>query len=206
MLHNLESLDESLFLLLNGKHNAFFDVIMYWASNQFIWIPLYVWLFYFLYRHFRLTAWYYAFWLILLELTSDQLSSHLIKNWIRRPRPSHVSSLMPYIHLSPAGPGGEYGFVSGHACNSVALAVFVWLTLSPGYHGLRRALLLWAGLISYSRVYNGVHYPGDVLAGALLGALIGCGFASLFKSFFGAWLLFIAKRTERHSGADDYDK
>ena len=89
------------------------------------------------------------------------------------------------------------GFVSGHACNSWALAVFVWVTLSPGYRRLRQALLLWAGLISYSRIYNGVHYPGDVLGGALLGAFLGYGFARLFGYFFGTWLLFVAKLAER---------
>jgi len=197
MLRNLETLDEKLFLFLNGKHNAFFDVIMFWASDQFIWILLYVGLFFFFYKRFRLTAWYYLFWVILLEVASDQLSSNVIKNWVCRPRPSHVGSLIPYIHLSAAGPGGLYGFVSGHACNSWALAVFVWVTLSPGYRRLRQALLLWAGLISYSRIYNGVHYPGDVLGGALLGGFLGYGFARLFGYFFGTWLLFVAKLAER---------
>ena len=197
MLHNLQMLDEELFLFLNRIHNAFFDVIMYWASDQFIWIPLYVWLFFFFYRQFRMTALYYLFWIVLLEVVSDQLSSHIIKNWVCRPRPSHVVSLIPYIHLSEAGPGGLYGFVSGHACNSWALAVFVCVLLSPGYRRLTQALLVWAGLISYSRIYNGVHYPGDVLVGALLGAFLGYGFARLFRYFFGAWLLFVAKLAER---------
>ena len=197
MLHNLETLDEKSFLFLNRIHNSFFDVIMYWASDQFVWIPLYVWLFFFLYRHFRLTAFYYLFWIVLLEVASDQLSSNVVKNWVCRPRPSHVASLIPYIHLSEAGPGGLYGFVSGHACNSFALAVFVWVTLSPGHRWLRRTLLVWAGLIAYSRIYNGVHYPGDVLGGALLGALLGYGFARLFQYFFGTWLVFITKHAEK---------
>lgn len=197
MLHNLEMLDERLFLSLNRIHNAFFDVIMFWASDQFVWIPFYAWLLFFLYKHCRHTAWYYLFWIVLLEITSDQLSSHVIKNWVCRLRPSHVGSLIPYIHLSEAGPGGLYGFVSGHASNSWALAVFIWVTLSPGYRWLRWALFVWAGLISYSRIYNGVHYPGDVLCGGLMGALLGYGFARLCRYFFGTWLLFIAKLAER---------
>jgi undecaprenyl-diphosphatase len=177
MLEYLEKVDEALFLFLNGLHNAFFDFIMYWASDQLFWIPFYAWLAFFLFRKFGKMAWRYYFLIALMIVASDQLSSHLIKNWVLRPRPSHVAALATRIHLSKAGPGGEYGFVSGHASNSFALAVFLVLTLPKGYKPLKILLLAWASLVSYSRIYNGVHYPGDVIGGVLVGTLLAILFA-----------------------------
>ena len=197
MLDYLDALDKRLFLFLNGKHNSFFDVIMYWASNQYFWIPLYLALSVWLIRCFRKSAWYFVITVILLEIASDQLSSNLIKDWVRRPRPSHTASLTPFIHLSTAGPGGQYGFVSGHASNSFALAVFLILTLPPGYRRLKYALAVWALLVSYSRIYNGVHYPGDVLCGALLGTTLAIIAAALFRRFYPQYLLFIRRRFDR---------
>ncbi|HEY4286551.1 MAG TPA: phosphatase PAP2 family protein [Puia sp.] len=198
MLNYLNDWDTRLFLYLNGKHNGFFDVIMYWASNQFFWIPLYVCLFILLIRRFDKAAWYYFFCVALLEVASDQLSSQVIKDLVQRPRPSHVGSLAPYIHLSEAGPGGAYGFVSGHACNSFALAVFLILTLPPGYRLLKHAMAAWALLVSYSRIYNGVHYPGDVLCGAVLGVLLAMLVNWLFRHFYGTYVLLVRKWLRRH--------
>ncbi|HEV2478979.1 MAG TPA: phosphatase PAP2 family protein, partial [Puia sp.] len=144
MLDYLDALDKRLFLYLNGKHNGFFDVVMYWASNQYFWIPFYLALVVWLIRRFRKTAWYYIVAVILLESASDQLSSNLIKNLVRRPRPSHEPSLAPLIHLSAAGPGGLYGFVSSHASNCFALAVFLILALPSTCRNLKYALAAWA--------------------------------------------------------------
>jgi undecaprenyl-diphosphatase len=185
MLEYLEKADESLFLFLNGFHNSFLDVIMYWASDQLFWIPFYGWLAFFLFRKLGRTAWRYFFLIALMIVASDQLSSHLIKNWVRRPRPSHVTSLANRIHFSKAGPGGEYGFVSGHAANGFALAVFLLLSLPQEYRPLKILVLSWASLVSYSRIYNGVHYPGDVIGGALLGTLL----AILFTYLLHRWWL-----------------
>jgi undecaprenyl-diphosphatase len=194
MLRKLEDLDTRLFLLLNEKHDALFDLIMYWASNQYVWIPLYLWLIFLFYRSFGKGVLYYLFWIVLLEVTSDQLSSHLIKNWACRPRPSHVASLIPYIHLSAAGPGGEYGFVSGHACNAFALAIFLIITLPRDFNRLKWLMIGWALLVSYSRIYNGVHYPGDVLGGVLLGSLLGWATGRLFGMFVNVYLIRIRGR------------
>ncbi len=197
MLQNLGRLDQELFLLLNGKHNAFFDFVMYWASNQFIWIPFYLWLAVYLFRRLGKTVYYYYFCIALLITASDQLSSHLIKNWARRPRPSHVPGISNMIHLSKAGPGGLYGFVSSHASNSFALAIFLVLTLPPAYNWLKHLMVGWAFLVAYSRIYNGVHYPGDVLGGILLGSLLAFLFSRLFAYFIGAYLLAIRKISDK---------
>ena len=196
MLHNLETLDQRLFFFLNGKHNAFFDFIMYWASDPYIWLPLYIGLAVYLYRYFRQAAFYLFFCILLLESLSDQLSSHLIKNWVQRPRPSHVEAYIPYIHLSKAGPGGEYGFVSSHAANSFALALFLALLLPRGNYAIKCLLIGWALLVSYSRIYNGVHYPGDVLGGILLGGML----AFIFHRLFSYFVSYYAIRQRKHPG------
>src|SRR5882724_4109706 len=172
MLKGLQTFDETLFLFLNGKHSPFFDVLMYWASNEFFWIPLYILLFLFLFLRYKKFSWYILICVSLLIASSDQLSSNLIKNLVQRPRPSHVLSLAGRVHLSKAGAGGEYGFVSSHAANSFALALFLVLLLPRGNSAIKYLLIGWALLVSYSRIYNGVHYPGDVLCGILLGGML----------------------------------
>ena len=189
MLNRLETFDERVFLWLNSRHNAFFDPIMYCASDELFWIPLYLLLFFFLLHRYRRFTWYLLACIVAMVGVSDQLSSHLIKNLVRRLRPSHAPALAGRIHLSLAGPGGDYGFVSSHATNSFALALFLTLVLPREYRPLKILLFCWALLVGYSRVYNGVHYPGDVLCGALLGCLLACIFAWLFKRLVGVWLL-----------------
>jgi undecaprenyl-diphosphatase len=179
MLQWLISLDTRLFLFFNGKHNPFWDFVMYWASDQFIWIPLYALLAYAIWRRERKAAILYFAVVVVLIVASDQLSSHFIKEWVRRPRPSHEAALSGLVHLSKAGPGGEYGFVSSHASNSFALALFLSLTLPAAWRQVKWVLLGWACLVAYSRIYNGVHYPGDVLCGALLGCML---------AVIGSWL------------------
>ena len=194
MLQHLRTLDERLFLFLNGMHNGFFDVIMYWISNPFTWIPLYILLFFVLYCRYGKFTWYVLGCVGMMIAASDQLSSNLVKNWVRRPRPSHVLRLVGRVHLSKAGPGGDYGFVSSHAANVSALTLFLVLILPREYNPLKYLLTGWAVLVSYSRIYNGVHYPGDVAGGALLGLLVVLIFRWLFRRFVG----YVMIRNEGH--------
>lgn len=115
---------------------------------------------------------------IVVALT-DQLSVHLFKNVFERLRPCHNPDLNGLVHLVNSKCGGKFGFVSSHAANTFGVAMFIhyifrvrWFTLS---------ILLWATIVSYSRIYLGVHYPGDVVFGALLGVLIGWGVWRVFK-------------------------
>lgn len=103
----------------------------------------------------------------------DQTASHLIKNLVMRLRPSHEPTLAGLIHLSKAGPGALYGFVSSHAANSFGLATFLYFVLDNRFRILKYWLFIWAFLVSYSRIYNGVHYPADVIVAAFIGAIIG---------------------------------
>lgn len=181
MLEKLKTLDTRLFLCLNGKHNAFFDPIMYWVSNKWLWIPLYVLIVILIIRAYKKRSILIFICIGILVTLSDQLSSHLIKPLVGRLRPSHNPAIMDMVHLSKAGSGGMYGFVSGHATNSFALFIFLTLILNKKFNWLKYILCFWALLISYSRIYVGVHYPGDVICGALLGSLVGFGVAKLYQ-------------------------
>ena len=181
MIEYLNSLDTKLFLFLNGLHNAFFDPIMYWFSDKLIWVPMYVIIAFFIIWKYKMRG------VIILLITGlvialcDQTASHLIKNLTHRLRPSHEPALAGLIHLSKAGPGGLYGFVSSHAANAFGLATFLYFVLDNRFRFLKYWLFLWAALVSYSRIYNGVHYPADVIVAAILSSLIGWGMARLYQ-------------------------
>lgn len=113
----------------------------------------------------------------------DQTASHLIKQAVKRLRPSHEPALENLIHLSEAGPGGQYGFVSSHAANAFGLGTFLILILPKQFNWLKWTLLFWACLISYSRIYNGVHYPSEVIVGGIIGILYGYLVAMLLFKF-----------------------
>lgn len=178
----LNKLDTELFLFLNGQHNTFFDPIMYWFSDKLIWVPMYLLIVFFIIKHYKMKGIFILIFVGLVILACDQTASHLIKNLVLRLRPSHEPSLAGLIHLSKAGPGGLYGFVSSHAANTFGLATFMYFVLDDRFKWLKYWLFIWAVLVSYSRIYNGVHYPGDVLGGALVGISFGWSMAKLYHS------------------------
>ena len=117
----------------------------------------------------------------------DQTASHLIKSAVLRLRPSHEPDLVSLVHLSKVGSGGLYGFASSHAANAFGLAMFLYLALDANFKILKYWLFVWAVLVSYSRIYNGVHYPGDVLTGALIGISFACLIYKAMKSLSIKW-------------------
>jgi undecaprenyl-diphosphatase len=175
MIEYLNSIDTKLFLFLNGQHNAFFDFVMYWFSDKLIWIPMYLLIAFFILKHYRKQGVFMLLFIGLVIVLCDQTASHLIKNAVMRVRPSHEPALAGLVHLSKAGPGGLYGFVSLHAANAFGLATFLYFALDNRFRFLKYWLFIWAAFVSYSRIYNGVHYPGDVIVAAILGSLIGWG-------------------------------
>ena len=169
----LKTIDTVLFLYLNGLHNAFFDAIMYWLSNILIWVPMYLLIIFFMVRRYKMRGILMLLFLILAITLCDQTASGLLKNTVQRLRPSHDPALAGLVHLSKAGPGGLYGFASSHAANVFGLATFIWFVFDEKFKLLKYWLFFWAILVSYSRIYNGVHYPGDVLAGSFIGMAYG---------------------------------
>jgi undecaprenyl-diphosphatase len=147
---------------------------MVFVSGKLSWLPLYIFLLYLIIRKFKWKSGLVLLFIGLLILAADQLSVHAFKNTFQRLRPCHNEELKLLVHTVNTC-GGQFGFVSSHAANSFALAVFVGLLLKRTYKYLPAILIIWGILIAYSRVYLGVHYPGDVLGGAILGAGIGWG-------------------------------
>lgn len=184
MLEKLKALDTELFLYLNGKHNAFWDPIMYWASDKLFWIPFYLIIAIFIILVYKKRSLLIFIGIAILITLSDQLSSSLIKPWVERLRPSHNPAIESLVHLSKAGAGGLYGFVSSHSANSFALFAFLSVVLCSRFKWVKYLLFFWAILTSYSRIYVGVHYPGDVLCGAALGCLLGALLSFFFIRYF----------------------
>lgn len=172
MLDELKNIDADLFIFINSHHNNFFDFIMYWASDKLIWIPFYIALALILLKHYNKQFFFMIFFIGILIATSDQLSV-LIKDFVQRLRPSHEPALQNMVHLVRNYSGGDFGFVSSHAANSFALITFLHLVCDEKMRWLKFVMVPWAVLVSYSRVYLGVHYPLDVLAGWFLGILLG---------------------------------
>jgi undecaprenyl-diphosphatase len=173
MLEQLNTIDTDLFLAINGAHSSFFDFLMFWASDRWIWIPLYIFFAYLLFKNYGKKAWVLILMAGLAIVLNDLSSTHLFKEVFQRPRPCHEPSLQGIIHLVNGKCGGRYGFISSHASNSFALATFLALLLGKKIRFFTPLILIWALLLCYSRIYLGVHYPGDIIVGAILGAGIG---------------------------------
>jgi undecaprenyl-diphosphatase len=189
----LRSIDTGLFLLLNGMHNAFLDPIMYWLSDRLIWVPMYVMIVIFMIWRYKISGVWMVIFLVATIALCDQTASHLLKNVVQRLRPSQDPTLEGLVHLSLAGPGGLYGFASSHAANSSGLAIFLYFALDNRLKIMKYWLLIWSILVSYSRIYNGVHYPGDVLAGWIIGLTFGYVMAlAYFK-----WNNYLFKRKQK---------
>ncbi|MDE7179694.1 MAG: phosphatase PAP2 family protein [Muribaculaceae bacterium] len=173
MIDFLTDIDNQLMLLLNSCHNKAFDTFMYWISTRVVWIPFYVTLLYSLhYRFGWRTALLVGLIAGLAVAMADQISATLIRPLVGRLRPSNPDNpISPLVHIVNGYRGGSYGFPSCHAANTVAVATFLSLVVRVGRFSL--CMICWTILVSYSRIYLGVHYPGDILAGSVVGILSG---------------------------------
>ena len=164
--------DSSILLAVNGMHSSYFDTFMWLCSRKFEWIPFYLSILYVLFRNFNWRVVLYSLVAMgVILLLTDAVSSHFIRPVVARLRPSNLDNpISEMIHIVDNHRGGRYGFPSSHASNSWGLVFFVGLLLRRRV--LTTFLACWALLLCYSRLYLGVHYPGDLLAGMLLGAVV----------------------------------
>ena len=173
MLDSLKSVDQAVFLFLNGLHTPFFDAVMYWGTSTFTWLPLYFLTLYLVARRYKWQTVWIVIFAALMIIVSDQLSN-VVKELIARPRPTFEPGLT-YVHTVKGYLGGKFGFYSAHASTDLAIAVFLIILLGNPFRYFSFLILAWAFFMAYSRIYLGVHYPGYILAGWIAGGLIGWG-------------------------------
>lgn len=172
----LQQFDAGIFSTLNGFHAYYFDSFMYLVTKIATWIPMILMLLYLLFikKGWRKTiAIVLAIGLVIL--IADQVSASIIKPLVARARPSHNPDLASTIHIVNGYRGGPFGFVSSHAANCFGIALLLAMIFKNRL--FTWTMVVWAALMCYSRIYLGVHYPGDIVCGAILG-------------FVSAWIVY----------------
>lgn len=166
--------DTWLFLKINTvlTHPIPDTIFPLWRDSQ-LWVPLYLFLIVFAWMNFGKQAWTWILFAIINVTLTDQASSSLIKKWVERIRPCNEEALVGKMRLLLEHCSGGFSFTSSHATNHFGFAMFVFLTTRHFMGKWSRWLFVWAATISYGQVYVGVHYPVDILMGALLGMGIG---------------------------------
>jgi len=171
MLEFLIDIDAQALLAVNGLHDAFQDALWWLVTAKWSSLLLLLALFWVLLRQNRRHALLMLAMIALTVLIADQMSSGLIKQLVQRLRPTHDPALESAIHVINGYRGGMYGFVSSHASNFVASSTIMALVMR--HRAVTLSLTVWTLMQCYSRVYLGVHYPGDIMGGILIGLLSG---------------------------------
>ena len=171
-IQRLIDIDKQVMLALNGSDSLYMDGVMKIFTTTSVWIPVAaVLMFIVLKNNTPRGSLLTVLAVALTILACDQISSGLIKPIVARLRPSHDPSFMHLIETFNGYRSGSYSFTSSHACNS--FGIFTIIALIIRNRALSLSLLLWACINSFSRIYLGVHYPGDILCGAIVGIVIG---------------------------------
>ena len=199
MLELITNIDTRLTLFLNGSDSVMLDTIAVTATKTGTWIPLGIVLLYVL---MKMKNWKNALLVILcvaIAITlADQMASGIFKPLVARLRPSHTPELQGVIDLVGDYRGGRYGFFSSHAANTCAVAVFLSLLFRKRVFTV--AICSWAMVNSWTRLYLGVHYVGDIMVGLIWGAFVGWmvfrlyRFLTLKVKLEGVELLYTEKR------------
>lgn len=172
MIDFLITLDKKLLLIINSWNTPWLDSVMSTLTNGLSWLPFFLLIIGWIIYKFRWQSIVIFLLLGLVILLADRISAGFFKPFFARLRPSHDPEIKDLIHLVNDYRGGLYGFVSSHATNAFGIATFLWLVLRERISWIW-VIYVWAFIFSYTRMYLGVHYPLDILAGGVLGGLIG---------------------------------
>ncbi len=171
MIQTFLEIDRSLLLFFNGAHSSYWDEVMWIYTGKIIWIPLVLSIIYVLLRAggWRETLWT-LFIVALLVVACDQFSSSICKPFFERLRPARDPDIASYIYIVNDYRGGMYGFFSSHASNAAGIVTFTSLLFRNRLYTV--TAIIWALITCYSRMYLGVHYPSDIIAGILWGVIV----------------------------------
>ncbi len=188
MFELLKGYDRNLLLGINSHHNEWMDVVMFYISEIWICLPLFIyWVSLFIKKYEIKKVMILLFFLVALITLTDQTSNR-VKHSVKRYRPTHNLEIKDQIHTVNDYQGGQYGFFSGHAANSFGIAMLLFLLFKEHSILIRSSFFVWAGITAYSRLYLGVHYPSDILVGIVVGLIWGYVIYQLiqftFKKYF----------------------
>ena len=175
----LNNWDHQLFLFLNGLHVDWLDPVMTFISSEMGWLPFYAVLLFFVFYKYHWKGLWVLLGVIVVITLSDQISASVFKPIFHRLRPCYDPLIEDLVYTPKGKPGGHYGFISSHAANTFALASFIYMTMKKHYSKIGWIMFPWAILVSYSRIYMGVHFPGDIICGAVVGMMLGFGIGYL---------------------------
>ncbi len=178
MIEYLEGIDRAIVEAVNGWNTPFLDKVMWIISGKLTWIPFYLFLLFLSWRAFgwKVASVFFLTVVCTVAIT-DQTTTHLFKDVFQRYRPSHHALLTDRLHFYEIEPGnfykgGTYGFISAHAANFFGICMLSIFHLKSKYKWMVPVLISIAIVVSFSRLYLGVHYLSDLFVGALLGTLV----------------------------------
>lgn len=183
MFEYLIELDKSLFLGINqGLSNQFFDFLMPVLRNPYTWAPLYLFILIFSIKNYRKRGFILVLFFLMTFGLGDFFSASVIKPGVMRVRPCNDMPFKEQVKVRVRC-GSGYSMPSSHATNHFAMGVFLLMVFRRKWKPIVWLAIVWAASISFAQIYVGVHYPGDILVGSILGVLIGLFTSSLFLFF-----------------------
>jgi undecaprenyl-diphosphatase len=177
-------IDKELLIWINSFHADWLDPIMMTITQTVFWIPVYLIFIYLIFKKLESYQWIAIIGAVLTVVLADQITASIMKPLFQRLRPSHDPTIKDLLHLIANSKGeiyrgGFYGFASSHAANTFGVSTFLWLLLKDKTKWIGLSFL-WAAILTYTRLYLGVHFPGDIIVGAIVGMLCGMATHQLF--------------------------